>query len=118
MCSDIHWGIAEIDIREKRQTPLLLYHGEADDLISMFYFKMSTRNMKSHGIDHMEVVTEKGHGHSLSLAEIRKIKAFFIDNMLGDGSKRVKLNDQNDIPKKIDPESEQESSDIDLEGIA
>ena len=78
-CSVVDWS--KIDVASKKKTPITLYHGAADDLITLEMAQISQAFLKTKGIDHFQDIAEEGLGHSFSGQQVMLLKMFFEKHM-------------------------------------
>ena len=70
----------KVDLELKKKTPLFLYHGENDQVISPKLAKYTYKELFDRELN-MSFETESGLEHSLSIKEIEKVREFFNKHM-------------------------------------
>jgi len=75
----IDWS--SVDIEMKRNTPICLYHGSEDSILSTSAQKSYQIYLKDKGIDY-SFIEEEGLDHDFSEQECNHITAFLCNNMI------------------------------------
>ena len=60
----------------QKETPILIHHGEDDDMIQCKKAMRTYQEFLDNGFKKIEIETEKGLGHHLSLNEINRVKKY------------------------------------------
>ena len=66
ICAEAGIDWSKIDLEKKKETPVLLYHGQEDSTIPIEFAQLTfTQLLKSRGLDHYNFVVEKGMDHDM-----------------------------------------------------
>lgn len=74
---------SQIDLDLKKQTPVMLYHGDIDDTIEITFAKRNYHNLlKTKNLDHYEFIEEKGLDHfETSKKENTEVEKFLFNTL-------------------------------------